>query len=174
MIRTSLTSFAVAAALLPCIVLAHGGGEESFEKRAGSRLVDIGYEDGFVVGQEALLDIALYETKNGAPTSLSDFTSVKLRVFSGSVVQYEKLIVKTEQNKVFANFTPTKSGNWILSSDFSHDDKPMATAEFRLDIKPGSAAKDVETVPVVPLFTVIIGLLGLTLWTLLRSQSLLR
>lgn len=171
--RTSFASFALAAALLPGIALAHGSGE-SFEKQTGSRLVDIGHEDGFVVGQEALLDIALFETRNGEPTSLSDFTSVKLRVFSGSDVQFEKLIVKTEPNKVFANFTPTKSGHWILSSEFSHDDKPMASSEFNLEIEPPSEASHEDDIPVVPLFAVIIGLIGLTLWKLLRTQRLLR
>ncbi len=173
MIRASFASLSVAAVLLPCIALAHGA-RESFEKLSGSRLVDIGHEDGFVVGQEALFDIALFETKNGESTSLSDFTSVKLRVFSGAVVQYEKVIAKTEQNKVFANFTPEQSGHWILSSDFSQDDTLIASAEFAFDIEPASESSSENEVPVTPLFVVIIGVLGLTTWRLLRVRTLLQ
>lgn len=130
------------------------------EKAVGSFLIDIGQDSEFAVGEEVLLDIALYSTKDDKPTGLAEFSSAELRVFSGARVQFDTTIMKTETTKVFANFLPTDPGHWTLAAEFFRDDVSLAGAEFPIEI--GSLSANPEpAVPTQAVFAGLVTLLGI-------------
>lgn len=161
--RKTLLGLAVfLATIAPMLAMAHSDGP-SLEKLEGALLMDIGQDEEFAVGQETLLDIALYTTKDSEPTGLAEFSSVKLRIFSGAQVQLDTKIVKTETTKVFANFLPTRSGNWRLSAEFFQDDVRLAASEFPIVIDV-SFAPPQPPVSTSAVFAILIVILACTAW----------
>lgn len=129
---------AILLALVP-VALAHGAGS-SFEKRVGNKLVDVGCDPAFKVGEETLLDFAVYEMEGEKVLGLSTFTKVRASFESGSLILWETVIDKPDFGKVFATVTPIRPGNWNFVVTFGDSsDSAIATAAFPVRIEPSDA-----------------------------------
>lgn len=120
--------------VIPVLVVAHGGAE-SFEKNTGRFFVDIGYDVPLQEAEESLIDIALFSLNRDTPDTLASFTSVTLRIHSGSIVLYERSVEKPPFGKAFVTVTPEEHGNWTLTAEFSQSGSIIETASFSVLIK---------------------------------------
>ncbi len=122
--------------LFACIFLlpfqqafAHAEGQ-SFEEISDEYFVDIGFDTPFKQFEETLIDFGLFTLVSGEVGDLASYTNVTVRIQSGSTVLYERSIDKPEFGKAFATVTPTKSGNWLLTADFTLHDELLHSAAF--------------------------------------------
>ncbi len=120
--------------LIPVTTAAHRD-DASFETLSEKHLIDIGYDLPFQVGQETLLDFALFALAKDEAGSLASFTNVTVKLHSGATVMYQRSVDKPEFGKAFVTLTPDTAGHWSLSADFFMKDTLVDSASFDLVIK---------------------------------------
>lgn len=128
-------SFFLVSLCIASAALAHGSGQ-SFDERIGDRFVDIGFDPILQVGEETLIDFALYDMEGGTNLGLSKFTGISVTLSSGSTIQWETSFDKPDFGKAFATVTPSASGNWDLSVTFENDGTEVISATFTAPILP--------------------------------------
>jgi hypothetical protein len=146
-------SLVFALGLLVSTAHAHAGGQ-TFEQRVGEMFIDAGYDVPLTVGQSSMFDLQLFQMKGKDIATQATYDSVRIQLFSGSVVQLEASTPKAEFGKTVISIMPTMSGNWNLHIQFMG--KEITSSTFDVFIL--AQTKKVHAWPIV-LGVIVMGIL---------------
>ncbi len=121
-------------------VQAHGLGL-SLEEVVGEYLIDIGYDQQLIAGEQILFDFNLYNQRRDGLEDPADYTSVAFEVSLNGTTVFSRQVARNTAQTFMTVVFPT-SGQYGLHTIFFRDEEKFAETTFSVGVaNPVSAQK---------------------------------
>jgi hypothetical protein len=138
--RVRLIVFSLAFMLGIVSVMAHAGGL-TLERRSGPYLVDIGFDQTVIAGDEILIDFALIENPDSPDWSIKPYTLLQVGLTRNGKQVFSKDMPRQDFGKTFMVYTFPRSGDYELSARFMDRDTPLSDETFTVTVLPGQGTE---------------------------------
>ncbi len=138
--RVRLIVFSLAFMLGIASVMAHSG-VASLERRSGPYLVDIGFDQALIAGDEILIDFSLIENPDSVDWSIKPYSLLQIAITRNGKQVFAKDMPRQDFGKTFMVYTFPRSGDYELSARFMDRETPLSDETFTLTVAPGQGTE---------------------------------
>ena len=125
---------------IPLYAIAHGNAA-SLERMSGPYLVDIGFDQTPIAGEEILIDFSLIQDTSSAQSSMKPYSLLQVSITQNGKQIFAKDIAREDFGKTFIVYTFSRAGTYELSARFMDGDTQLSDESFTVAVAPGQGTE---------------------------------